>query len=244
MERLRDEFQSYDGWIDRGNTVRKRTPAEQIRLMNDATRRKLRTIAVAGFDRDRIRMPFLSNAKTVDEYLPDATQKETDRVIADLLTDLHAAHAAGIVYGDRWSKNILVTRNGNPHVTHVDFDLQYEGPHARDMEVGRMMFYLLHAGRDKAAPMLAQGLLAARWFDPAIVANVLRGQADHFEGTAFGGMAPAVESLLGAVHVAKERGPSDLADAADRWLQTGDDACGDVMRTFRNDVRHLFLSKS
>src|SRR3989338_5956250 len=153
LERIEHEFQSYGGGLDKGNGVRKRSQEEQIAVMSKATRNGLHVVEIAFVEDDRIVVPFIEGAQTIDEFLPSSSSEEAETLVHALFADLHEAHTEhGIVYGDRWSKNILVTSKQRPYPIHVDFDLQYEGPGAMDMDVGRMTFYLLHAGGKKVIP--------------------------------------------------------------------------------------------
>ena len=50
-----------------------------------------------------------------------------------------SAHQQGVVLGDRWTPNALVTPIGD--IVHIDFDIALSGPVAREFELSQAIFY-------------------------------------------------------------------------------------------------------
>ncbi len=65
---------------------------------------------------------------------------------AALLDILHA-HSIGVVYGDRWAKNIILheeTENqSQARISQIDFDLAISGPKSRELEITQFLYSIL-----------------------------------------------------------------------------------------------------
>jgi len=183
--------------MDHGNTVRKRSICEQVALSLKARMLGLLVLNDAAEDRGTMLMPYVDHAESIDRYLAQAEVSEAHRMIRTLYADLRTAHDNGIVYGDRWSDNILVIDSPRPRAVHIDFDLQYEGPDACAMDIGRMTFYLLHAGRDKVRSTIAKALHQRKGsLDMQMVERIVRGHAEHFAQGRFGGANLDIDALF------------------------------------------------
>ncbi len=199
LAKICDEFASY-GWIDRGNTVRRRTINEQIDLCRQANRLHLMTHLPATNDRGSMLVPYIAQAESIDCYLARASAPDARRVVRTLYVDAKHAHQNGIVYGDRWSENILVSGAQYPTATHIDFDLQYEGPEAKEMEMARLSFYLLHSGREKVRSIIAGCLRDRCDLNLSTLETIVRGHVRYFECGRFGGADQLVDDLFQEVH--------------------------------------------
>lgn len=220
LEKIEDEFQRYGNWLDKGNSIRTRSTEEQIACMTKAARNGLRVIDIFCTDDHRIILPFIEDAQTMDEFLPSVSLHDAESIVRNLFLDLHKAHTEhGIVYGDRWSKNILFNPKETQSPIHIDFDLQYEGPNAMDMDFGRMAFYVLHAGGKKVIPALVEALMACGWHDRDFVECIMRGQAEYFKGTSFGSVSDDVDMLFEVLHRTLEKISIDIPEAAQVFLQ-------------------------
>lgn len=99
---------------------------------------------------------------TIARYEPGIRLSHYNRMAeADAGVTLHfldtvvLAHREGVVLGDRWTPNALVTPVGD--VVHVDFDINLSGPVAREFELSQAIYY----GSQSANP--AVGKAVASW---------------------------------------------------------------------------------
>lgn len=163
------------GFTNLGGTFRRRTPEEQRNFLEHAAQNGLSVLPPAYVDEKNINYyPFLAGSETLDEFLPHASDKEMEQVTYELFADLRQAHSNDIIYGDRWSKNILVVPSfsieashdsslSDNHLTtvqrklvHIDFDLEISGPVARELELAQVTYYTLCAGRQRVLPTLSK----------------------------------------------------------------------------------------
>jgi len=120
-----------------------RTIVEQARFMRQAVKagiRVLQPLAIA-HDATSLLMPFLQ-AEPLDEYL----QQGKTEAVGAILRNLTRAHHKGIVLGDRWGANTLITPAG---IVEVDFDIALEGPLAKEFELGKLFYHLLFYAADR-----------------------------------------------------------------------------------------------
>ncbi len=126
-----------EGFTSLESFHRYRTIAEQARFMQQAAREGIRVLpAVAiAHDASSLLVPFLQ-AQPLDVYL---LQGEMEAVGA-ILANLTQAHQKGLILGDRWGSNTLITAEG---IVEVDFDIALEGPTAKEFELGKLFYHLL-----------------------------------------------------------------------------------------------------
>lgn len=195
------------GFTGVGGRFRRRSPQEQFLLTKKAAEAGLRVLPPLDQQGDRLYYPFIADAKTLDVFLPEEREKAIP-IIHQLVEDLHRAHTHGLIYGDRWSGNMLI----HPHfgLFHIDFDLEIDGPYAREFEIAQIAYYTLSAGRETVLPTLAQ-LLGTHpgWFNIAMVDRFIRRHSIYFNNTPYGGIQTETEAFLGTLHsIVKNRAPT------------------------------------
>lgn len=167
------------GFINQGGKFRKRAPQEQIRFVEYAASQGLRVLPPTLVSAGIAYYPFLDQAKTLDDYLPDASDEDLFRTVHQLFSDLKKAHDKNIIYGDRWSRNILVAPGLG--VVNVDFDIEISGRPAKEFEVAQAAYYTLSAGKDRIISFLTEILSREDdWFNFALVAEFMQKHAAHF----------------------------------------------------------------
>lgn len=200
---LKSIAHEYDGvgFTRQGGRFRRRSPQEQTVFIKHAASQGLRVLQPALIDsKGTSYFPFLNQAKTLDNYLPTSTDDELSRTIYELYDDLRKAHKQNIIYGDRWSKNILI--NPNFGVTNIDFDIEISGKPAKEFEVAQVIYYILLAAKDRSIPLLAEILSKGNdWFDFSLVAGFLQKHALHFlHNPKYGGIENETNTLIELVH--------------------------------------------
>ncbi len=173
--------QDFIGFTGIGGKFRRRTPQEQERFTINAVSHGLRVLPPTYVDEKGIvYFSYLSHIQTLDNYLPNTIADESQRVVLQLFNDLQLAHSKGVIYGDRWSENMLIVPTYG--LMHIDFDLEIYGNGARELEVAQVVFYTLCGGREKVLPLLANLLgMRNQWFDLRLVEQFTMRLATHFQ---------------------------------------------------------------
>lgn len=188
------------GFTGHHGTVRRRSPQEQTQFTQYCASHGLRVIPPYLDGDTHVKNIFLSDAETLDVYLAHATEHQAARVVHDLYSDMMRAHSHDIVYGDRWSENMLIRPHGG--LLHIDFDLEIGGPTAKEFEAAQAAYYVLAGARGKIITTLARFLAAphARW-DLDKIEQYLVGHAIHFnKNKKYGGLADEVNTLVALMH--------------------------------------------
>ncbi len=184
------------GFIADGGRVKRRTIGEQYVFSRQAAMGGLRVVPPLSFDSKTIIYSFLPDAKTLDVFMQHANEKDRSRIIHQLVHDLYTAHAKDIVYGDRWSGNMLVDPTFG--LMHIDFDIELLGPHAHELEVAQTIYHTLWAGGLGIGPALVRELTSDYdgWFELPHITRYLRGFARYLNQTKVGGLEDETEILI------------------------------------------------
>lgn len=182
------------GFNDLHGTVRRRTPAEQVKFASLAASHGLSVLTPLNIGDGKVYYPYLSNILMLDEYLPTASLIDAQVLVYRIFDDLYKAHRRGIIYGDRWSHNMLVLPDAR--FVHVDFDLEISGPPAKEFEIAQTAYYILSAGKRTVLETLSRVMIAKNWFQVDWVELFLRGHANYFSSTKYGGIHKETEELI------------------------------------------------
>ncbi|KKU82732.1 MAG: hypothetical protein UY10_C0025G0006 [Microgenomates group bacterium GW2011_GWA2_47_8] len=197
-----DHEYNFIGFTGLGGRYRRRTPQEQSNFAVKAALSGLKVLPPIYGNGTDYTFAFLSEIETLDTFLSGANKGDAEEFIVDIFKDLRKAHAGGVIYGDRWSKNIL--RSGKYGLVHVDFDLELSGSPAVEFEVAQVTYYTLSCGKEKIIPILAKLLLDSPWFNFETIKQFLRGHAAHFNNTPYGGIISETETLICIVNKLNE----------------------------------------
>lgn len=182
------------GFYDLGCHLRRRTPEEQAIFARSAAQIGLRVLPpIESLAGELFCYPFLEDVLPLDQSLPNSG-REAQVIIEALFSDLWKAHQHRVVYGDRWSPNILMSSKLGP--IHVDFDLAISGPYAVDFEVAQMTYYTAIATPSETLERITQELSVPGWFHQKIFSNVIRRHAQYFKGSLFGDHRHVIEELI------------------------------------------------
>lgn len=188
---------TYMGFIGRGlnGGFIRRSSEEQIFFANDAFQNGLRALPAVGLWKDKPFYPLLTDAQPLDTYFQSATDEQIQKTTWEVIRDLRKAHGKNIIYGDRWSKNILVSPTWG--VINVDFDLKLLGRYAKEFEIAQAAYYLISGGKGKAiAPLGEFFSLNKDFYDLTKVKQFIRRHAKYFNHTKYGAVEAEVETLI------------------------------------------------
>lgn len=197
MDSIGEEYGGV-GFTRYGGRFRRRNQMEQIAFARHAASQGLRVICPTHVDSRGVPFyPFLENAMSWDNYLISCPEGAEFEHILNLYGDMRKAHSRGIVYGDRWYKNILVDpRSG---VVHIDFDIEISGDMAKEFEVAQVTYYTLLAakGRKQVIPFLTEILQRSDWFDITKTLAFVQRHSNYFKNDAiYGGLAEEVNTMI------------------------------------------------
>ncbi len=196
MDSLRHEYNEI-AFTGNGGHFRRRTPEEQAQLSVFAAIHGLHVLQYANRYGDKtFDYEFFSEAVTLDQYLPLTSPNKAAALTLELFKDLRKAHSLGLIYGDRWSRNILIFPDNT--FCHIDFDLEISGPPALSFDVAQLAYYVLAGGREKVLLPLVHILSMNKgWFDTELLFKFLRGHARHFRRSEkYGGIENETETLI------------------------------------------------
>lgn len=184
------------GFTQVGGRFRRRSQDEQIRFTKRCAEAGLSVLPPFADEGSHVENIFLENAETMDIFLAHATDEETALFTHGLYMDMYKAHKAGVVYGDRWSENILITPKRN--IVNIDFDIEIFGSYAREFEAAQVAYYILAGAKAKVVPQLAR-LLSVPYanLDMRQVETFLKGHAKHFDANKkYGNLKNEVDTLV------------------------------------------------
>lgn len=181
---LNKEYE-YLGFFEFGGSFRKRTLTEQLKFTHGSSANGLKVVPLLKVSREGVAyMPFIEGAKTLDKFLESAESTAAAGVIKDIWTDLKRAHSVNIVYGDRWSRNILITQE--KQLLHIDFDLEISGGCAKEFEVAQVAYYVGIGLKNANLRKLAHLMTSSVWYDMEMVKHFLARHVEYFKGKPFG----------------------------------------------------------
>lgn len=103
--------------------------------------------------------------------------------ILSVLHSLTTAHSYGITYGDRWPQNIVL--NPDRSFTHIDFDLEIDGPVAKELEMAQILYGTIRdaANKREIVSALYYWLLSSRpqGYDWKLVKNFITAYAEGYQ---------------------------------------------------------------
>jgi hypothetical protein len=193
LHSIENEY-NFLGFTVNGGKFRRRSTLEQTSLTRRAAMLGLRVLPPVSQEGEVSYYRFLEEARTLDEYLPSADSEGSLKIVLQIFNDLKRAHSQGVIYGDRWSHNMLVV----PKIgfINIDFDIEISGRPAIEFEVAQAAYYTLSAGKNEVIPVLAQVLKLENGLDMGLIELFLRKHAMFFDKTKFGGIQKETNLLI------------------------------------------------
>lgn len=124
------------GFLTSGGRYKYRTLQEQVNFMARAGKANLQSLMPVYADKFGILSPFIQGTP-YDQYLRSGGITATKSVLDNIL----AAHAQGIVYGDRWTKNTIVKPDET--IVEIDFDIELMAENAQEFEMAQLLYHIL-----------------------------------------------------------------------------------------------------
>lgn len=130
------------GATENGIKVRFRTPQEQANFMDNARELGLKTAICLGTKGDAIVMEYVEGTP-LNIYVQQE-DKVDNVIIENVVRHMKQAHNKGIVFGDRWTSNTIITPCGD--FVELDFDIELTGDEKTviSFELAQTLYHLIH----------------------------------------------------------------------------------------------------
>ena len=207
LEEIRKEYEGI-GYVTNGNEYRFRNLGEQVSFINLCKQKNIPVADIVDVDKNYMLSEFV---KGID--LPNFLRKQKKRrgymlnintlVFNTYLSSLVSAHQEGIVLGDRWGPNTIVTPQIN--IIHIDFDIELTAEDAREFELAQGTYYcLLHSKNkgevvDKLKDFFKRKEVISL-YDRTRVSEFLTGHSQYFKAhKEYGGIESEIDCLSNAL---------------------------------------------
>ena len=174
---IRAEYEGI-GYVKNGKEYRFRSIEEQASFTRRCIHNNIPTPKIRYFDNNVMLRDFVEGIPLV-EFLH---QKDSSAMIKNHLSNIIHAHKKGIILGDRWGPNEIVTLQNT--LTYIDFDIELTARDAKEFEISQILYHcILPSGNRKAALHCVEELIASEEFVPYeknVVAGFLRGHLGYF----------------------------------------------------------------
>lgn len=182
------------GFLSLGGTYRFRTVLAQVNFMRNTAQLGLKSLVALYTDGSGILVPYLPGA-SFDTYLKDGRSEAITRVLDNVLN----AHQLGIVYGDRWVKNTIITPDED--VVEVDFDIELAGNYAKEFEISQLVYHIIHFAKDRFVILrylndYFETHRSINTYDTQAIALFMRNYIMYFQGRDYEGIQSMDLSLL------------------------------------------------
>ncbi len=174
------------GFTAYGGAFRYLDTTEQVDKMNHMHNLGLKTIVPIVSEGDEMVVPFLEG-KMLQKYLQEGKTK----VLPDVLDHMVAAHDKGVILGDRWTSNTIVSPEED--FTEIDFDVELTGKSAKEFELSQFLYHalLFAASRTQMIGLLddyfSQRHDETKSYDKTTMAAFLKGHLDVYDGQVYDG---------------------------------------------------------
>lgn len=206
---LVDEYRRI-GFTGLGGRVQLRTPHEQELFAEKAIQAGLRVVPpIHHEDASKVFFLYMEGLETLDKHLRGSQPRDIkERTIIDIFDDLHHAHKAGAIYGDRWAGNMMV--HPKYGLIHLDWDIAIEGKYARELDVAQVVYHTLWAAKmsenpveNIAMPIILNILntVGRQWIDIKVFLKFVTGLEAFLRNTPVGKME---ETILCFAEVVKK----------------------------------------
>ena len=132
-----DEQLTVSGFFAKGGRYVVRDPKEQVKFMKILKKFGLKAIEPLQIDKYGILLPFIEGMG-MDAYLQSGNIIAVEKALNNLLH----SHTKGVVYGDRWVKNTMITASGD--TIELDFDIALEGENTKEFELAQTFSYIFY----------------------------------------------------------------------------------------------------
>ncbi len=174
------------GFTAHGGAFRYLDTAEQLDKMDYMHRLGLKTIVPIVAEGEEMVVPFLEG-----EMLQKYLQGGKTRILPDVLDHMVHAHDQGVIFGDRWTSNTLVSPEED--FTEIDFDVELTGKSAKEFELSQFLYHaiLFSKSRPQMIGLLdnyfSQRRRETKSYDKTTIAAFLQGHLDVYDGQVYDG---------------------------------------------------------
>ena len=196
--RVTEELTKWYSGIGFTGQFRYLSNAEQAQKMSEMQNLGLKTVAPVVSEGEQMILPFIEG-ETLLSYIKDGKHNVVPAVVDHLLS----AHRQGVVFGDRWTPNTIVTPKED--FVEIDFDIELTGPNTKEFELSQLLYSLVVYTSSREAMMgvikeyLPKRKNALQAYDTSVLAGFLRGPARYLDGQIFEGSIHNIGDEVGEI---------------------------------------------
>lgn len=192
-------FKEYEGvgFLANGGSYRYRTTEDQVQFMYYAASLGLKVVTPLYSSADGILLSFIPGLP-FDSYLQEGHTEATFFALDNLLD----AHRMGVVFGDRWVKNTMITEND---AVEIDFDIEITGDSSKEFELSQTFYHILYFASDKDEVLTLLKIYCSERKDRlinyqlAVLIDLLEGHAKYFNTEEYDITNEKVRELVNAL---------------------------------------------
>lgn len=182
---IRQEYNAI-GATKNGIDFRLRTITEQADFIQKANKAGLKILDYIDVSDNAMLMQYVQGTP-LHRYVQQESTHINPQVIEDVLTSLSYAHRNGIVFGDRWTTNTIITSDED--FVELDFDIELIGDKETitSFELSQTIYHLMHFSgnnRDFMSEMIVDTCLKNQkllnMYDTDKIYTFISGQTDYF----------------------------------------------------------------
>lgn len=173
---IKEEYQEISYAKD-GSEYRFRTLDEQVTFMEECQQWKIPIVPIAEKGKHYLLLEYI-NGKPLSEFL---AQTDYPTILSEHFTNITRAHNLGIILGDRWGPNEIVTPSNK--LVYIDFDIALIAEDAKEFEIAQVIYHcILQSKNKKEATAVAKKIVSGEQFlyNKERVAEFLRGHVKYF----------------------------------------------------------------
>lgn len=178
-----------------GIGFRLRDISEQAKVIDELGQNKFNVLGYDAVSNNAMLLPYIE-AIPLSEFVGSYSLSENLGVVIRVLDHLRAVHSKGIVMGDRWCRNTLVTGRGT--CVEIDFDIELLGDSAlaKTFELSQVLYHLVHfsnVNRETMVQFLLKYLNKGNsllGYNKEALKFLLQGHAEFFKGNIYEKLEP------------------------------------------------------
>ncbi len=191
---IKEEYRGI-GYVTEGSEYKFRNLREQFAFMEKCKQLGIPINEAIDFGENYMLLKFIEGI-TLEKFL---NQTNNPVIINDYFSTVINAHFKGVVIGDRWGHNTIVTPQQD--LVHIDFDIELTAEDAREFEVAQLIYFCILQSRNKEkATSLALDFAnreELKFYDKSRIAEFLTGHCRCFTNSReYGGIETKIEQIV------------------------------------------------
>lgn len=187
MKPIYDEYAGIGFTEKFGGTLSLRSTEEQRAFIVHCRSFNLPVVSPVAITEEGMLFPFITGL-ALPHVLGFGDREMVTYSVRENLKDIQRAHAFGLVYGDRWGPNEIISPEG---IRRIDMDLQIDGSYAREFELAQALYHMVYWTKDTAKKSAVLDVIASELnsinnqYDSHALRELLAGHMQYFINTEY-----------------------------------------------------------